>query len=117
MNFKFGSVADQPHWRATIVNSDVQIGPANGNLPHSSLQVSHIQDTARAQTHTPSGFDAARQAPLDPSTFTPSSTSAGKRKATEEDDIVLSAALIHPPDSSKSGASGKPQRLSMLVVI
>jgi hypothetical protein len=77
-NLKFGSVADQPHWRATVVNSDVQIGPANGNLPHSSLQVSHIQDTARAWTHTPSGFDAARQAPLDPSTFTPSSTSAGK---------------------------------------
>jgi hypothetical protein len=118
-NLECGSVADQPHWRATVVDSDVQIGPASGNLPHSSLQVSCIQDTARAWTHTPSGFDAAQQAPLDPSTFTPSSTSAGKRKATEEDDIVLRATLIHwhPPDSSKSGASGKSARLSMLVVI
>lgn len=81
---------------ATIVNSDVRMGPApKANAP----------------------FDAANQPPLDPSIFTstPSSAVSGKRKAIEDDSSTLS--LARPPHSTKSGDSGKSPRLSMPLAI
>ncbi|OJA13137.1 hypothetical protein AZE42_03644 [Rhizopogon vesiculosus] len=81
---------------ATIVNSDVQMGPApNTNAP----------------------FNAAQQPPLDPSIFTsaPSSTASGKRKAIEDDDSTLT--LVRPSHSTKSGDSEKSSHLSMLLAI
>lgn len=80
---------------STIINSDVQMGPApKANAPF-----------------TP--FDAANQPPLDPSVFMtpPSSAVSGKRKAIEDDDSTFSTG--RPPHSTKSGDSGKSPRLSM----
>src|SRR5882757_1156251 len=81
---------------ATIVNSDIRMGPA---------------------PNADAFFGATQQPPLDPSIFTsaPPSTASGKRKAIEDDDSAIS--VVRPSHSTKSGDSGKSPRLSMPLAI